>query len=31
MRETNRWLVFAREDFRIAELAMPEGLYNQEC
>ena len=31
MRETDRWLVFAREDLRIAELAMNEGLYNQVC
>jgi HEPN domain-containing protein len=31
MRETDRWLIFAREDLRIAELAMNEGLYNQVC
>ncbi len=31
MRETDRWLVFAKEDLRIAELAMDEGLYNQVC
>ena len=31
MRETDRWLAFAKEDHRIAELAMKEGLYNQVC
>lgn len=31
MREANRWLEFARQDLRIAELAMSEGLYNQVC
>jgi HEPN domain-containing protein len=31
MREADRWLAFAREDLRIAELAMNEGLYNQVC
>ena len=31
MREADRWLEFARQDLRIAELAMHEGLYNQVC
>ncbi|HLA06370.1 MAG TPA: HEPN domain-containing protein [Anaerolineales bacterium] len=31
MREADRWLEFARQDFRIAELAMKEGFYNQAC
>ena len=31
MRELDRWLAFAREDLRIAELALNEGLYNQVC
>ncbi|MDQ3005546.1 MAG: HEPN domain-containing protein [Chloroflexota bacterium] len=31
MREAERWLGFARQDLRIAELAMNEGLYNQVC
>ena len=31
MREADRWLGFARQDLRIAELAMNEGLYNQVC
>ena len=31
MREADRWLGFARQDLRIAELAMSEGLYNQVC
>jgi HEPN domain-containing protein len=26
-----RWLVFAREDLRMAELAMTETLWNQVC
>ena len=26
-----RWLVFARQDLRMAELAMGEGLHNQAC
>lgn len=29
--EGERWLTFAREDLRMAELAMAEGLYNQVC
>jgi HEPN domain-containing protein len=29
--EGERWLTFAREDLRMAELAMSEGLYNQVC
>jgi HEPN domain-containing protein len=32
MSETiNRWLVFAREDLRMAELALAEGIFNQVC
>ncbi|HLF75262.1 MAG TPA: HEPN domain-containing protein [Anaerolineales bacterium] len=31
MREADRWLWFAKQDLRIAELAMVEGLYNQVC
>ena len=31
MRESDRWLGFARQDLRIAELAMTDGLYNQVC
>jgi len=31
MRAADRWLGFARQDLRIAELAMNEGLYNQVC
>ena len=26
-----RWLTFAREDLRMAELAFAEGIYNQVC
>ncbi len=26
-----RWLAFAREDLRMAELAMTEALWNQVC
>ncbi len=26
-----RWLVFAREDLRMAELALAEGIFNQVC
>ena len=29
--EVTRWLIFAREDLRIAELALGEGIYNQVC
>ena len=29
--EAERWLQFAREDLRVAELAMPAGIYNQVC
>ena len=28
---SERWLDFAREDLRMADLAMPEGMYNQIC
>jgi HEPN domain-containing protein len=31
MKELKRWLYFAREDLRMAELAMQDGLYNQVC
>lgn len=31
MREAERWPAFARDDLRIAELAMNEGIYNQVC
>ena len=31
MREADRWLEFARQDLRVAELAMEEGFYNQVC
>lgn len=31
MRESDRWLEFARQDIRIAELALEEGFYNQVC
>jgi HEPN domain-containing protein len=26
-----RWLAFAREDLRVAELALAEGIFNQVC
>jgi HEPN domain-containing protein len=29
--EADRWFLFAREDFRMAELALKEGMYNQVC
>jgi HEPN domain-containing protein len=29
--KAERWLTFAGEDLRMAELAMAEGLYNQVC
>lgn len=28
---TNRWLAFAREDLRVAEVVLNEGIYNQVC
>jgi len=31
MKESERWLLFAHQDRRMAELAMAEGLYNQVC
>ena len=31
MRASDRWLGFARQDLRVAELAMDDGLYNQVC
>jgi len=31
MREADRWLGFARQDLRVAELAMDNGIYNQVC
>jgi len=30
-KEAGRWFFFAREDFRMAELALKEGMYNQVC
>jgi HEPN domain-containing protein len=29
--EREHWLAFAREDLRMAELALPAGIYNQAC
>lgn len=29
--EADRWFLFAREDFKMAELALKEGMYNQVC
>lgn len=29
--QSERWLVFARQDLRMTELAMTEDLYNQAC
>jgi HEPN domain-containing protein len=31
MNEASRWLTFAREDLRVAELVLREGIYNQAC
>jgi len=31
MNESNRWLTFAQQDLRMAELAMADALYNQVC
>lgn len=31
MKDSDPWLSFAKEDVRIAELAMQDGLYNQVC
>ncbi|MDZ7317492.1 MAG: HEPN domain-containing protein [candidate division KSB1 bacterium] len=31
MKESDRWLFFARQDLRMAELALNEKLYNQSC
>jgi HEPN domain-containing protein len=31
MNESERWLRFAREDLRMAEIALSEELYNQTC
>ena len=31
MNEGSNWLTFAREDLRVAELAMQDRLYNQVC
>jgi HEPN domain-containing protein len=28
---TERWLMFARQDMRMAELALAEGIFNQAC
>jgi len=27
----DRWIIFAREDLRMAELALAEGIFNQVC
>ena len=29
--EVRRWINFASEDLRMAELALNEGIYNQVC
>ena len=31
MTEPHSWMDFAREDLRVAELALTDGLYNQVC
>ena len=31
MSEAERWLTFAREDLRMADLALRDGIYNQVC
>lgn len=31
MSDPEQWLAFARDDVRIAQLAMREGLFNQVC
>jgi HEPN domain-containing protein len=31
MKESERWLLFAHQDLRMAQMAMEEGLYNQVC
>jgi len=31
MNEASRWLTFARQDLRVAELVLREGIYNQAC
>lgn len=31
MREADRWLAFAKQDLRVAELALGDGIYNQAC
>lgn len=31
MREADRWLGFAKQDLRVAELALGDGIYNQAC
>lgn len=31
MNESERWLFFAKQDLRMAELALAEGLHNQVC
>jgi len=30
-KEYNKWIVFAQEDLKMAELALKEGIYNQTC
>ncbi len=31
MRSQNNWLEFAKQDLRMAEIALKENLYNQVC
>jgi len=31
MSEAERWLIFAQEDLRMADLALRDGIYNQVC
>jgi HEPN domain-containing protein len=28
---SERWLIFARQDLRVAEIVLDEGIYNQAC
>jgi len=30
-KEYNKWIVFAQEDLKMAELALKEEIYNQAC
>ncbi len=29
--DISRWLIFAEEDLKVAEIVLREGLYNQAC